>query len=1334
MEEDQTNGGGYPSIPRPLRGQRRSALTGAEICAGITGSKMARICVWPRVPICRKRLWQILEHLPIIYIGRIKQRGMPLRRYDVFVRRKHGKKVLKFMKRVRQEFDWHVKRHSSYSIRRRRRLRMPIEAENGEQLMTEEPDEQPASELDEGENLENRKIRIATWNVNSIGSKRKEIDMYLKRCKIKILGVQETWRNIDGWPIRLRDYRVFEALSQQGEGRNGLATFVSNEYPAVEVENGSPYTVIVRVRLGITDYSIINIYIPHQTEARKTALKDLKRGIQNEYNSNLDARILVMGDWNMEQVRVQKLLQKWRLPVQVTRCLGNPATFRRGNTLSSLDHIITSNCLESHIKKCKVNRNWDLSDHWPVQLTLRFNVREGTQEHVEDLPASRINLDTVLLQNKGNEVRDDNRWAVLAELLETSDNDEGIDIDVALSLQNTLRDISEDLEIAKQPRRNRKRKYCLSKKARRAVDRRRKFYKEWIASGDLSQMSAAYIRYENAKKDAKAIIRECNNISWLRFIEAGSSKLSDNDMGGFWNWAKQITGRGKNGPADYGPLRVLNQQTELAYSTLEKLEVWRQHYQTLFNDVTGHSQDESYWREVLPGEPGELNLDCNSDFSWMELNHVLRKMKNGKAPGCDGIPPEFFKLARTRIDEVAPSSPLGTLLLRLANWIWHRGHIPESWREAHVVSIYKKGDPKDPDNYRGISLIPVGLKLVTSLVYNRLRECLETSNWFIPQQAGFRPREECAGHICSLYEILRRRQIENKNTFVAFIDIQKAYDTVPIAALMRKLTLLGLHGNMLRFFKELYNAPKIRVRTKEGVSGLIEQKRGLRQGCNASPLLFDIFINDILEECAQYGVSIMGLPEGDREVGLLFADDLVVMADTQENLIRVLTAIQRWGDKFEMRFGVKKCGIMGFGADAIEAVRDMADQWLLDGQIIPVVSEYTYLGVPIRSPIDLEAIVEDRAQKGRRCLQGIRPVLACVSIPLNIRIRLVKALLVPVLTYASELWGCNAQRAQPCQTVLSEAVRYLIRLRPKTTITSFAALSLEFNIPSIHAMASSARVRAFIKFPTLSTVIGKLLQFPIRARQRTWGSSTSIWLKRQHRNGLLDCADDRLPTAIRDLISSREAGQRLGALNYLEYEFTSSQSYIHTATRYVSYSRGVHYLCKFRVGAIWTASRLATIGFLPPLYTQQCPFCNSGVPETYEHILVHCEAWSEHRVQMITKMGTDHIILLGGRRISEEQGQTPVSNEWLDSSTQSDLATSQSSQDEAQLPGFIMVADFLQRICPIRFRILANLMRVPRADATNIGMASPSDVFIGDEMTNLITDDVVDIRWDDTIS
>jgi hypothetical protein len=190
--------------------------------------------------------------------------------------------------------------------------------------------------------------------------------------------------------------------------------------------------------------------------------------------------------------------------------------------------------------------------------------------------------------------------------------------------------------------------------------------------------------------------------------------------------------------------------------------------------------------------------------------------------------------------------------------------------------------------------------------------------------------------------------------------------------------MIGVSGTTLDYFRSLYTDAKVRIKTKYGLSDLIKLLRGLRQGCNASPLLFDIFINDILDELRALGVTVIGLDKKKRIVGLLYADDLVVICGTCSNLRKALEKIQEWGDLHEMTFGVSKCGVMGFGETADNKVRSC--EWLLNGQRIPVVDKYIYLGIPFTRKLDLNIVTKAIVAKGLKALNANRPFIKCVYI------------------------------------------------------------------------------------------------------------------------------------------------------------------------------------------------------------------------------------------------------------------------------------------------------------------------------------------------------------------
>jgi len=136
----------------------------------------------------------------------------------------------------------------------------------------------------------------------------------------------------------------------------------------------------------------------------------------------------------------------------------------------------------------------------------------------------------------------------------------------------------------------------------------------------------------------------------------------------------------------------------------------------------------------------------------------------------------------------------------LFNRIWNN-ESPESWNQASIVSIPKKGDLTDCDNYRDISLINVGIKLITKILTKRISEYGLSNNFIRPEQFSFRTKEECISLFISMREICQRRQYFNKEIYFAFLDLKKDYDSVTIGDILNKINRLGIRGKSFKFIK-----------------------------------------------------------------------------------------------------------------------------------------------------------------------------------------------------------------------------------------------------------------------------------------------------------------------------------------------------------------------------------------------------------------------------------------------------------------------------------------------------------------------------------------------------
>jgi len=167
---------------------------------------------------------------------------------------------------------------------------------------------------------------------------------------------------------------------------------------------------------------------------------------------------------------------------------------------------------------------------------------------------------------------------------------------------------------------------------------------------------------------------------------------------------------------------------------------------------------------------------------------------------------------------------------------------------------------------------------------------LEKKGLLAREQAGFRAKEECSGQVAALVETIMRRSGAGQVTHAMFVDLTKAYDMVPHEALFAKMDQIGIGGRMLEFIRNLYYQSEIVVGMGGGEQKPFRLKRGLRQGCPMSCILFDIFINDLYgkpgEIWTQLGVKIPGVDVKEEGLlaGLLFAEDLVGLAESLEKM------------------------------------------------------------------------------------------------------------------------------------------------------------------------------------------------------------------------------------------------------------------------------------------------------------------------------------------------------------------------------------------------------------------------------------------------------------------
>jgi len=143
-----------------------------------------------------------------------------------------------------------------------------------------------------------------------------------------------------------------------------------------------------------------------------------------------------------------------------------------------------------------------------------------------------------------------------------------------------------------------------------------------------------------------------------------------------------------------------------------------------------------------------------------------------------------------------------------------------------------------------------------------------------------------------LHSIVQSRCKKKKRTLATFVDFSKAFDGVNRSMLLHKLLSCGIDGKFYHAIKSIYNRTVACVDLNGVMGDDFETLCGVRQGDNLSPTLFSAFINDLATRLKESG---LGVQMGDHKVPiLLYADDIVLLAEDQTSMQRMLDILDDW--------------------------------------------------------------------------------------------------------------------------------------------------------------------------------------------------------------------------------------------------------------------------------------------------------------------------------------------------------------------------------------------------------------------------------------------------------
>ena len=264
--------------------------------------------------------------------------------------------------------------------------------------------------------------------------------------------------------------------------------------------------------------------------------------------------------------------------------------------------------------------------------------------------------------------------------------------------------------------------------------------------------------------------------------------------------------------------------------------------------------------------------------------------------------------------------------------------MPEEWKKSEIVPIYKqKGDPLECGNFRGIKLLEHGMKM---FVERRLRKLITVNN----MQFGFSPGKGTTDAVFIIQQLQEKHIEVHKDLFLTFVDLEKVYDRVPRNLVYWWLRRRGVPEKLVRLVEATHHGASTAVRTMHSRTDEFPIKVSLHQGSGLSPFLFIVVLDVISEEFRR------GLP---RE--LLFADDLAVVTDTEEEMQRRWLDWQIGMESKGLKVNIGKTEVMVSSRRGTKA--NTKDS---QGTSLRQVNKFKYLGVTISGEGGSEEAVRAR--------------------------------------------------------------------------------------------------------------------------------------------------------------------------------------------------------------------------------------------------------------------------------------------------------------------------------------------------------------------------------------
>ena len=477
------------------------------------------------------------------------------------------------------------------------------------------------------------------------------------------------------------------------------------------------------------------------------------------------------------------------------------------------------------------------------------------------------------------------------------------------------------------------------------------------------------------RKKYKKYTKYCKH-SFKQEICDKLNSMEENDPKAYWKLIDKLTKCDKE-----------NQDSE---SSIKEKD-WYNYYKQLLNTSNCNNTCNNYIENKihkLENIPTFSKIDF--PIKKEEIQKQIINAKNNKTPGLDCFINEMFKSGYSNISGI---------LVKLFNSIFSSGNFPQNWNKGYIIPLFKSGDRSKPSNYRGITINNHLSKIFTSVLNNRLTEYLEENNILEKNQIGFKKKSRTTDHLFVIKTIMDKiKNKKCKELYACFVDFKKAFDTIWHKGLLFKLLKNGIAGPFYHIIKSMYANVFSSVKCKSGITEYFQCFIGVKQGDSISPTLFNLYINDLMNNLDNDFAPIID----DTKINCLqFADDLIIFSHSKIELQQNLNKLNEYCTEWKLQINTDKTKVMKLSNHG----RISNDKFYINNNDIEIVREYKYLGIMLTSSCQFTTSQNALLKKSNKACFKLKSMIRNCMVSPKIQLKLYDQLISPILLYGSEIWG-----------------------------------------------------------------------------------------------------------------------------------------------------------------------------------------------------------------------------------------------------------------------------------------------------------------------------------------